>query len=93
MTNFDGDIVESVSPDTAFASGIEFVPARGSQSGDKLYGSIDQWYGVVEDTHPTIWFSELDGSNPRGPYHVGPRSLPYHGNKSGDFLLMILRSR
>jgi len=89
MINFDGNIVESVSPDTAFASGIACVPRRGSQGSDKLYGSIDQWYGVVDDTHPTIWFSEMDGSNPRGPYHVGPAALPYHGNKAGDFLFAV----
>lgn len=89
MTNFDGNIVESVDPDTAVASGIEYVTQRGSQTSDKLYGAIDQWYGVVEQTHPTIWFSEMDGSNPRGPYHVGPRLLPYHGNKVGDYLFSV----
>jgi len=89
MTNFDGSVVESVSPDTAVASGIEYVPQRGSQVSDKLYGSIDQWYGVVEETHPTIWFSEMDGSNPRGPFHVGPQVDPYHGNKAGDFLFSV----
>lgn len=44
MTNFDGNIVESVDPDTAVASGIEYVTQRGSQTSDKLYGAIDQWY-------------------------------------------------
>lgn len=62
---------------------------RGSQVSDKVYGSIDQWYGVVDGTHPTIWFSEMDGSNPRGPYHVGPKTLPYHGNKAGDYLFSM----
>ena len=89
MANFDGNIVESVDPDTAVASGIEYVPRRGSQKSDKLYGSIDQWYGVVDRTHPTIWFSNTNGSNPRGPYHVGPRNLPYHGNKAGDYLFSV----
>ena len=61
MINFDGNIVESVDPDTVVASGIEYVPRRGSQNSDKLYGSIDPWYGVVDRTHPTIWFSNMTG--------------------------------
>jgi hypothetical protein len=89
MTDFDGNVVASVSPDTAVASGIAIVARQGSQTTDKLYGSIDQWYGVEDETHPTIWFSELDGSNPRGPFHVGPRQDPYHGNKSGDYLFDV----
>lgn len=89
MTNFDGNIVKSVGRDTAFSSGIEYVPRKGSQTSDKLYGSLDQWYGVVEETHPTIWFAEMDGSNSRGPYHVGAQTEPYHGNKVGDFLFSV----
>jgi hypothetical protein len=89
MINFDGSIVESISTETAVASGIEIVPRQGSQGSDKLYGSIDQWYGVTDATHPTIWFAEMDGSNPRGPFHVGPQALPFHGNKAGDFLFSV----
>lgn len=89
MTDFGGSIVESIDPDTALASGIEYVPRRGSQSTDKLYGSIDQWFGVYDESHQTIWFSEMDGSNPRGPFHVGPWEEPYHGNKTGDFLFSV----
>ena len=89
MKNFDGNVVESVSQETVFASGIEYMPRQGSQTSDKLYGSLDQWYGVVEETHPTIWFAEMDGSNPRGPYHVGAHTEPYHGNKVGDFLFSV----
>lgn len=96
MTNFDGDLVDQYSEgnenfDSEFAvvSGIEFVPQRGSQTSDKLYGSIDYWYGVVDPTHLTIWFSEMDGSNARGLYHVGPQESPYHGNKIGDYLFSV----
>jgi hypothetical protein len=88
MRSFDGTIVESVA-DTAWGSGIEVVGRRGSQTADKLYGSIEQWYGVVEDSHPTIFFSELDGSRPRGPFHVGPRAPAFHGNLSGAFLFSV----
>lgn len=89
MVDFGSAIVETVSEDTAYASGIEYVPGKGEQTGGKLYGAIDNWYGVSEETHSTIWFSEVNGSNPRGPYHVGPRQLPYHGNKAGDFLFKV----
>ncbi len=95
MTNFDGGLVasydsqyESFSEHTV-VSGIAYVPQRGSQTSDKIYGSIDFWYGVIDQSHPTIWFSEIDGSNARGLYHVGPWVLPYHGNKAGDYLFSL----
>ncbi|MFW5740787.1 MAG: hypothetical protein ACOC1F_10530 [Myxococcota bacterium] len=88
VRSFDGNIVEGIT-DTAFASGIEVVPRRGAQRSDKLYGSLDRWYGVVEETHSTVWFSELDGSSPRGPFHVGPRNPAFHGNQSGAFLFQV----
>lgn len=89
LRNFDGPIVESVNEVAPFASGIELVAQRGTQRTAKLYGAIDNWYGVVEESHPTIWMSELDGSNPRGPFHVGPRRDPFHGNKAGAFLFTV----
>lgn len=89
MRNFDGSIVEGVNEVAPLASGIELVPKRGSQKTDKLYGSIDNWYGVVDESHPTIWMSEPDGSSPRGPFHVGPRKPPFHGNKAGAFLFAV----
>ena len=96
MINFDGDLVDQYSEtnenfDSEFAvvSGIQYVPQRGSQTSDKLYGSIDYWYGVVDATHLTVWFSEMNGSNARGLYHVGPQELPYHGNKIGDYLFSV----
>lgn len=88
VRSFDGTIVEGIT-DTAFVSGIEVVSRRGSQGSDKLYGSIDKWYGVVEQSHPTVWFSELDGSSPRGPFHVGPPGPVFHGNQAGDFLFQV----
>ena len=88
IRSFDGNIVEGVT-DTAFSGGIEVVPRRGSQRSDKLYGSLDNWYGVAEESHPTVWFSELDGSSPRGPFHVGPRVPEFHGNQSGSFLFTV----
>jgi len=99
MTNFDGGLVaqygranENFDAEHAVVSGIAFVPQQGSQTSDKLYGSLDYWYGVVDDSHMTIWFSEMDGSNARGLYHVGPWELPYHGNKSGDYLFSVPQS-
>ncbi|MFC1452656.1 hypothetical protein ACFLSJ_04845 [Verrucomicrobiota bacterium] len=93
MVSFDGNLIESqLDSTTTFGSGIEVVPMRGSQTGDKLYGAADQWYEVSGDTFPTIWFSEMDGSNPRGLFHVGPEAEPYHGNKSGCFLFSVPQS-
>jgi hypothetical protein len=95
MTNFDGGLVASYDSEYesfyehTVVSGIQYVPQRGSQTSDKLYGSIDFWYGVIDESHPTIWIAEMDGSNARGLYHAGPWVLPYHGNKSGDYLFSV----
>lgn len=92
MTNFDGGLASNVHREYLFVSDIEYVPRRGSQTADKLYGSINLWYaeGVVgENTFPTIWFSNLDGANPRGMFHVGPESAPYHGRKMGSYLFSV----
>jgi len=96
MTNFDGGLIErygneneNFDAEWAVVSGIAFVPKQGTQTSDKLYGSLDYWYGVVDESHLTIWFSELDGSNAHGLYHVGPNEVPYHGNKSGDYLFSV----
>ncbi len=99
MTNFDGGLVEQYSRqnenfDAEFAvvSGIAVVPRQGSQTSDKLYGTLDYWYGVVDDSHRTVWISDMDGSHARGLYHVGPEELPYHGNKCGDYLFSVPQS-
>jgi len=92
MTNFDGGLASSVHREYLFVSDIEYVPRRGSQSADKLYGSINLWYaeGVAgEDTFPTLWFSNLDGTHPRGMFHVGPDEPPYHGRKMGAYLFSV----
>lgn len=92
MTSFDGGLASSVHREYVFVSGLEYVPMRGSQTSDKLYGSINLWYaeGVAgENTFPTIWFSNLDGTGARGMFHVGPREDPYHGRKTGCYLFSV----
>ncbi|MBI4700388.1 MAG: hypothetical protein HY744_04340 [Deltaproteobacteria bacterium] len=89
IASFDGSLAESVSTEYVFGSGIAYVPRRGTQRSDKLYGSIDNWYGVEDETFPTVWFSELDGSRPRGLFHVGPKRAPFHGNMAGDYLFAV----
>ncbi len=92
IRNFDGNLIESALGEYAqyaFASGIQVVPAQGSQTSPKLYGSIDCWYCVADESYPSIFFSELDGSNPRGMFHVGPRQQPFHINKAGDYLFSV----
>ncbi|NNF99820.1 MAG: hypothetical protein HKM93_10615 [Desulfobacteraceae bacterium] len=89
MTVFDGGLVETVNEAHSFNSGIEFVPRQGSQTADKLYGSLNEWYpegDFGDDSFPTIWFSDLDGTHPRGVFHVGPDAPPYHGIKVGAYL-------
>jgi hypothetical protein len=90
MTEFDGNLIENqLDPTTTYASGIEYVPQQGSQTGDKIYGSADWWYAVSVNTFPTVWFSEMDGSNPRGLFHVGPEVDPFYGRKMGDYLFTL----
>ncbi len=92
-TTFDDGLVQTVHPADAFVTGIEFVPRQGSQTSDKIYGSLNEWYpegDYGEASFPTVWFSNLDGSNARGVFHVGPQTDPlYHGRKMGDFLFTV----
>ncbi|MEJ2570380.1 MAG: hypothetical protein P8Y98_07540 [Anaerolineales bacterium] len=95
MAVFDGGLVQTVHEAYSFVSGIAYVPAQGSQSSDKLYGSLDEWYpeGSFGDaSFPTVWFSDLDGSNARGMFHVGPDQPPFHGIKMGSYLFTVPQS-
>jgi len=92
LTPFDGGLASTVHREYLFVSDIEYVPHQGSQTSDKLYGSINLWYaeGVVgESTFPTIWFASLNGSGTRGMFHVGPDEAPYHGRKMGAYLFTV----
>lgn len=90
MNSFDGNLIEEqLDSGTTYAGGIEYVPAAGDQTGDKLYGSADWWYAVTGESFPTVWMAELDGSDPRGLFHVGPWEFPYHGNRIGDYLFTL----
>ena len=92
MAVFDGGLVQTVNEAYSFVSGIAYVPAQGSQTGDKLYGSLNEWYpeGSFGDaSFPTVWFSNLDGSNTRGLFHVGPDEPPFHGIKMGAYLFTV----
>jgi len=92
LTSFDGGLASSVHREYVFVSGIEYIPRQGSQTRDKLYGSINLWYaeGVAgENTFPTVWFSNLDGTEARGMFHVGPEATPYHGRKMGCYLFTV----
>ena len=90
--SFDGNLVESQLgeyAEWASASGIELLPPRGTQRTAKLYGTIDCWYCVGDESYGVVFMSETDGSNPRGLFHVGQDNLPYHGNKVGDYLFRV----
>ncbi len=89
MTPFDGGLASTVHREYVFVSDIEYVPQRGSQTSDKLYGSINLWYAegaVGEDTFPTVWMANLDGTDAQGMFHVGPVATPFHGRKMGSYL-------
>lgn len=89
MTDFDGGLAATVHREYIYISDILYVPRGGTQTSDKLYGSLSLWYaeGVAgENTFPTIWMANLDGSSPRGVFHVGPDETPFHGRKMGAYL-------
>jgi len=91
VAGFDGGRMRALNEYT-WVSDIEIVPRRGAQTRDHLYGSLNLWYaeGVRgENTFPTIWMSDLDGSNPQGLFHVGPERTPFHGRKMGDYLFRV----
>ena len=92
MAIFDGGLVQTVHEAYSFISDIAYVPQQGSQTGDRIYGSLNEWYpeGSFGDaSFPTIWFSDLDGSNARGVFHVGPEQPPFHGIKMGSYLFSV----
>jgi hypothetical protein len=92
MKAFDKGLVSTVHREYVFVEDLEYVPRRGSQTSDKLYGSINLWYaeGVMgEKSFPTIWFSNLDGTGAQGMFHVGPDRPPYHGRKMGSYLFSV----
>ncbi len=92
MTRFDGGLASTVHREYLYVSDLEYVPRRGSQTSDKLYGSIELWYaeGVAgSDTFNTVWLANLDGTNARGMFHVGPTESPYHGRKMGSYLFTV----
>ena len=92
MTTFDGGLAADVHREYLNVSDIEYVPRRGSQTSDKLYGAINVWYaeGVFgTDTFPTIWFANMDGTGAQGMFHVGPEESPYHGRKMGTYLFSV----
>lgn len=81
-------IASGVDATTTSASGLVVLPGTATQP-PKLYGSVDWWYSVDGNTFPTIWVSNLDGSNQQGMYHVGGQSMPFHGNRMGDYLFTV----
>jgi hypothetical protein len=96
LTPFDGGRVRALA-DNVFVSGIQYVPRQGTQTSDKVYGSLNAWYpegDFGDDSFPTVWLSNLNGSNDRGLFYVGPQSqtAPYHGRKMGEYLFSVPQS-
>ncbi len=89
LINFDQGRVSNFTRENVFVSDIEYVPRCGTQTGDKIYGAAEFWYpegDFGEDTFPTIWMANLDGSQAHGLFHVGPEATPFHGRKTGSYL-------
>lgn len=90
---FDGVLAATISEANAFVSGIQYVPRQGTQSGDKIYGSINEWYpegDYGDDSFATVWFADMDGSGAQGMFHVGTSGGRFfHGRKMGDFLFDV----
>lgn len=94
MIPFDQGLASGVHREYLFVSDIEYFPRTGAQTQDKVYGSVEVWYaeGVFgEDSFPTIWMANMDGSGARGMFHVGPWEPPFHGRKSGAYLFTVPR--
>ncbi len=92
LRSYDGGLASGVHREWVFVDGIQYVPRRGTQSSDKIYGSISAWYAegaFGEDTFPTVWFAELDGTNAKGMFQVGPDQNPFHGRKMGSYLFAV----
>jgi hypothetical protein len=89
MTIFDGGLVQTVHEAYSFVSDIAYLQ---TESGELLVGSLDEWYpegSFGDESFPTIWTNNLDGSNPQGMFHVGPDSPPFHGIKMGSYLFTV----
>ena len=92
LTAFDGGLASTVHREYLTVSDIQYIPAQGSQTQAKIYGSVNVWYaeGVFgTDTFPTVWFANLDGTGAQGMFHVGAQASPYHGRKSGAYLFSL----
>lgn len=89
LTQFDGGLAATVHREYVFVEDLAYVSRRGSQTQDKLYGSLVVWYaeGAYGDaTFPTVWMANADGTDARGMFHVGPDETPFHGRKMGAYL-------
>jgi hypothetical protein len=89
MSIFDGGLVQTVHEAYSFVSDIAYVQ---SESGERLVGSLNEWYpegSFGDDSFPTIWTSNLDGSDTQGMFHVGPYQPPFHGIKMGSYLFTV----
>ena len=92
LTQFDGDLAAGVHREYVYVEDLAYVPRRGSQTQDKLYGSLVVWYAegaYGEATFPTVWMANRDGSDAHGMYHVGPDETPFHGRKMGAYLFTV----
>jgi hypothetical protein len=89
MTVFDGGLVQTVHEAYSFVSDIAYLQTA---DGERLVGSLDEWYpegSFGDDTFPTIWTNNLDGSDPQGMFYVGPDQPPFHGIKMGSYLFTV----
>jgi hypothetical protein len=92
MRRFDNALVGQPDHTLAWVSDIALLPQAGGQGRPVIYGARTMWYAeglFGEETFPTIWLANLDGSGVRGLFHVGANRSPFHGRKMGDYLFVV----
>ncbi len=88
FVEFDGALMESeATSEGARAGDVACIPPRGSQTSEKCYWNLEWWYNAEGEDYSAVGMSEVDGSWPRGLWHVGPAGDPiFHGSRHGAYI-------
>jgi hypothetical protein len=91
MVEFDGSLIEAeVDAAESRAGDVACLPPRGSQTREVCYWNAEWWYNVAATDYRAVGMSDVDGSNPRGLWHVGPRGdAVFHGSRHGSYMFAV----
>ena len=91
FTEFDGGLMEGeVDRWESRVGDVACIAPRGSQTTEKCYWNVEWWYNVAAVDYRAIGMSEVDGSSPRGMWHVGRRGDPeFHGSRHGSYMFSV----